>query len=135
MKQLTPEYLIDTNVLSELFKKNPHQSVLEWIKSQKHLYLSAITVEEIWYGLIYLKNKRYLELFNNLLKNHSTIFAVNEQMAIKAGEFRGHHKMKGSTRTQSDMLIASTAYLHDLVLVTRNVKDFTHCEIKIHNPF
>jgi predicted nucleic acid-binding protein len=44
-------------------------------------------------------------------------------------------RCRGIVRSQADSLIAATAYIHGKVLVTRNVKDFTECNIEILNPF
>ena len=54
---------------------------------------------------------------------------------IRAAELRAEASSRGHSRTQADMLIAASAAEHDLVLVTRNERDFQGCGIRIHNPF
>jgi toxin FitB len=48
---------------------------------------------------------------------------------------RGNFRTKGISRSQADILIAATAEIHDLILVTRNTRDFEGCNIQILNPF
>lgn len=60
---------------------------------------------------------------------------VTPEIASLAGTLRGKMRADGETRTQADMLIAATARLHDLVLVTRNERDFQGCGIRVLNPF
>jgi toxin FitB len=60
---------------------------------------------------------------------------VTTTISEYAGNLRGFHRTKGRVRHQADMLIAATAKIHDLTLVTRNTKDFDNCGIAILNPF
>ncbi len=48
---------------------------------------------------------------------------------------RGGLRTQGKTRSQADMLIAATAQIHQLTLVTRNTRDFEDCQIPVFNPF
>jgi predicted nucleic acid-binding protein len=48
---------------------------------------------------------------------------------------RGKLRNQGKTRSQADMLIAATAQIHQLTLVTRNIRDFEDCDILLLNPF
>jgi len=63
------------------------------------------------------------------------VVPVTKEIARRAGELRGELSRRGITRLQADMLIAATAQLHGLTLVTRNVRDFAECGVPLLNPF
>jgi predicted nucleic acid-binding protein len=60
---------------------------------------------------------------------------ITSDIARRAGELRGQLQANGQTRTQADMLIAATAQIHALTIITRNVRDFDGCGIGVLNPF
>jgi len=128
-------FLCDTNVLSEVMKRSPNPDVKHWLRQQEFMYLSAITVEEIYAGLAYKDAKRQREWFENLLTFRAEVLAITSSIANRCGRLRGQFRKKGIIRTQADLLIAATAYEHNLVLVTRNVRDFEDCDIQVFNPF
>ena len=61
--------------------------------------------------------------------------SITPEIAQLAGELRGGFRSQGITRSQADILIAATAKIHQLTLVTRNIWDFEGCEIALLNPF
>ncbi|HEX2879626.1 MAG TPA: PIN domain-containing protein, partial [Polyangiaceae bacterium] len=63
------------------------------------------------------------------------VLPVNARIARRCAELRSEAVSRGQQRTQADMLIAATAAEHDLVLVTRNERDFQGCGIRVCNPF
>lgn len=127
--------LCDTNIISELARPKPNEGVWIWSQQQQHLHLSTISIDELYFGLSWKPNPRIHLWLDGFLGEFCTILAVTEKVAKYAGEIRGDLQAKGETRTQADMLIAATAAVHDLTLVTRNTKDFTACGIKTLNPF
>ena len=60
---------------------------------------------------------------------------MTDQVARRAGQLRGELASRGSPHTQADMLIAATAQVHQLMLVTRNVRDFEGTAIGLLDPF
>ena len=62
-------------------------------------------------------------------------FIPIEIIARRSGLWRGEFRRQGIPRTQADLLIAATAEVHKLVLVTRNTRDFTGCGLQLFNPF
>lgn len=127
------EYLVDTNILSELFRKRPNELILDWIKNQDRIAISTITVEELEFGLRYLNNTKYLQWFHEMISTLEVV-PVCDLVALKAGELRGHFRQKGIQRTQADMIIGASALIHHLILVTLNEKDFLGMGLKIFNP-
>lgn len=128
-------YLCDTNIISELARTRPHAGVLAWAETVVSVHLSVITVEEIFYGLAWKPHARIRAWFETFLDAHCILLPVTVHIAKHGGQLRGALQARGKVRTQADMLIAATAHLHQLTLVTRNVSDFEDCAIPLLNPF
>ena len=128
-------FLCDTNILSELVRPRPNPGVVLWSQSLSRLALSAVTVEEVIYGLAWKPNPRIRAWFEGFLETYCDVLPATAEIARRAGELRGELQARGQTRSQSDMLIAATAQLHALTLVTRNSSDFEGCGIPQLNPF
>lgn len=127
--------LCDTNILGELTRLKPNPGVLSWSRSITCVTLSAITLEEIQYGLAWKPNNRVRQWFDRFTEDFCDVVPVTPEIAAHAGQLRGAFQAKGVSRTQADMMIAATAALHGLILVTRNTRDFTGCNIRLMNPF
>ena len=127
--------LADTNVLSELVKATPNAQVMRWLESVQGMALSAITLEEAHFGLAWQPSARKLALFNALVERMFAVYPVTPAIAQRGGILRGQFQAQGITRSAPDMLIAATALEHQLVLATRNVRDFTGCGVQVVNPF
>lgn len=127
-------YLCDTNVLSELARPQPNPGVLRWVSAVDQLILSAITVEELFFGLAWRPNRK-IEVWLEGLLEVSIILPVTAEIAQLGGELRGQLMAQGKPRTQADMLIAATARCHGHILVTRNTRDFLECGVKLLDPF
>lgn len=128
-------YLCDTNIISELARPQPNRGVIAWSSEVISISLSVITLEEIVYGLSAKPNPRIQAWFQNFLITYCQILPITPDIAQWAGEMRGGLRLQGITRSQADMLIAATAKIHQLTLVTRNIRDFEGCEVSLLNPF
>lgn len=128
-------FLCDTNIVSELGRRSPNAGVLSWATTVTQIYVSSITLEEISFGLAAKPNSRIQAWFAGFLEEFCIILPVTEQIGRLSGQMRGHLRQMGQQRTQADMLIAATAQVHQLALVTRNVRDFEGCNIALINPF
>ncbi|MCL2809491.1 MAG: type II toxin-antitoxin system VapC family toxin [Treponema sp.] len=135
------KYLLDTNVISEINKPNCNQNVSAFIKtvSMKEIYLSAITIGELYYGIEKLpvsKKKHDLSvwLFSNILPwFDERIIILDTDVLIEWGKLRAKSER---TLPVEDTFVAACAIVHNMFLVTRNTKDFYDIEgIKLLNPW
>jgi predicted nucleic acid-binding protein len=127
--------LADTNVISEFVKKTPDAQVMHWLQSVGLLAISAVTLEEAHFGLAWQPNARKLALFNALVERLHAVYPITPSIARRGGTLRGQFQAQGIARSAPDMLIAATAIEHQLVLATRNVRDFLGCGVQVINPF
>ena len=136
-------YLLDTCTISEMVAVKPNPNVLSWFQSQNEemLFLSIITIGEIEKGIYQLpasKKRTLLEtwLFDDLAPNfHGRILEINRKLITAWAKMIADLKMKGVVRPSFDSLIEATALHHQLILVTRNVKNFQNSQVTILNPW
>lgn len=129
------KWLCDTNVISEMFKKEPALQVIDWLAGLNEIFMSVITVEEILCGLSHKNAHKQMAWFNDFIQLRCHILPITEDIARQCGMLRGQFRQKGVIRSQADLLIAATAIQHQLTLSTRNERDFKECGIPILNPF
>lgn len=130
--------LLDTNVISELRRRRPHGAVVAWIGSvaEGDLYLSAVGLGEIQAG-IELTRRRDAAKAVEIEQWADMISAAYNVLPMESETFRLWARlMHGRSDTlYEDAMIAATAMLHELTVVTRNVGDFKHFDVKLLNPF
>ena len=127
-------YLVDTNVISELCRREPDRNVVAWAGGVSTVAISTITVEEVFFGLAWHPDTRIMAWMEAFFERHE-ILPVSSGIARSGGGMRGRLAARGMVREQADMLIAATAQAHQLILVTRNTRDFESCGIDLVNPF
>ncbi|MGD1930204.1 MAG: type II toxin-antitoxin system prevent-host-death family antitoxin [Leptolyngbyaceae cyanobacterium] len=127
--------LCDTNIISELCKPQPNQGVIAWSAEVTLLAISVITLEEIGYGLSAKPNTRIQKWFQAFLSTYCQILPITLEIAECAGELLGNLRTQGITCSPADIIIAATAQVHHLTLVTRNTRNFQNCSVQILNPF
>lgn len=136
-------YLVDTNVLSELRRKQPDARVVAWFhqRPRQSLYLSVLTLGEIRKGIARLDGAqdaaRRTLLLDWLEQELPTYFLgrvvpIDAQVADRWGRLQSD---AGRPLPAIDGLLAATALQHNLTLVTRNVKDFVGFNLDIINPW
>ncbi|HEY8262108.1 MAG TPA: type II toxin-antitoxin system VapC family toxin [Methylosinus sp.] len=131
-------YLLDTNVVSELRRAKPHGAVLAWLESvpDSSLRLSALTLGEIQAGVEKLRSRdpKKAEEIENWADQIEQTFAV---VPVDAKIFRLHARWMHARpdHCYEDALIAVTAKIHDLTVVTRNTEDFARYDIALLDPF
>ena len=107
------------------------EQALRLDSKNKYFYLLAA---EIYYGLGWKPNPRILTAVESFIAERCELVPVSPEIARRSGGMRGAFQSRGRTRSLSDMLIAATAQVHQLTLVTRNLRDFEDCAIPLLNP-
>jgi predicted nucleic acid-binding protein len=131
-------YLIDTNIVSETRKARPHGGVMAFLREagDRNLYISAVTLGEIQAGIEITREQDPAKA--------EEIEAWADQLAVTwnvlqmdAATFRVWAKLmhRRSDTLTEDAMIAATAIVHGLRVVTRNVKDFKVFGVQILNPY
>lgn len=134
------QYLLDTNIVSELVRPEPNAGVIRFLSENNNLWLSTITLHEIEYGLGLLPEGGRRAKFEQVMSEfftayHSFILPVDQQEAKNAAVMRASMKKSGKVLHLADSLIAGTASAHQLTVVTRNIKDFEGLGVGLLDPF
>lgn len=136
-------YLLDTNVISELIAKKPHQLVLDWLDAQdpNSIYLSVITIGELQKGIAKLsasarKDALQIWLTDDLLSRfQGRILLLDVEVSLAWGELVGRLAQVGRPLAALDSLIAALTLHHRCILVTRNEDDFNGTGVPVINPW
>ncbi len=136
-------YLLDTNVISELVTKQPSQKVVDWIDAidDERIYLSAITIGELKKGIEKLPASQRKELLRDWLHQElltrfgGRILAIDTAVMLTWGQFTAMLEQRGRKLPAMDSLIAALALQSGFTLVTRNEADFSDTGVTLLNPW
>lgn len=120
------KYLLDTNIVIDLFRgENEAVEVINKIGGER-IFLSAVAVAEYYVGIYRSSNRQeQIKIFENFIKKGKvTVLDINFEIAKKFGELQSDKKRKGEIKPVLDLFIAATCLVNNLVLVTKNIKDF-----------
>lgn len=131
-------YLLDTNVVSELRRPKPHGGVIAWIESVRddHLHIAAVTLGELQAGVEITREQdeakagvieawiQQVEQTWNVLPMDGRAFRILARLMHRRTD-----------DLLEDSMIAATAMVHNLIVVTRNVRDFEPLGVDTLNPF
>jgi predicted nucleic acid-binding protein len=133
-------YLLDTNVISELRKPKADKNVVAWANAviAPRLFISAITLKELETGVLRMERRDPVQgkVLRNWLKRHvmpafdARILPVDAAVALRCASLH-----VPDSANESDALIAATALVHGLTVVTRNVADFASSGVALINPW
>ena len=137
------KYLLDTCLISELIRKEPHPAVIDWLDAQdeQKLYLSVLNLGELQKGISKLtagakKDELQAWVALDLVERFAgRILDIDLATALCWGRLQGEAEQAGEKLPVMDALIAATAAAHGLVVVTRNVKDMERCKARVLNPW
>ena len=130
-------YLLDTNVLSEARRRSP--TAVAWLRAADPaaLFISVITIGEIAKGITQRARTDPVtaaslhDWLDTLQRSYSDrILVIDQAVSVAWGRL-----MAQRTRPVVDTLIAATARVHNLVVVTRNVADFADCGVDVVDPW
>lgn len=135
-------WLLDTNVVSEAMRPRPDRRVMTWIgaQSKDDLGISDITLAELRYGAANSLDRtrrdrfeRWLSSISELFREHTLPLSVDilTDWLTLARTLRAH----GRPQSAPDLLIASTARVYALTIVTRNVRGFAGTGIVVYDPW
>ena len=133
-------FLVDTNVVSELTRTAPDANVMSFLSEPHDLWLSAVVVHELEFGLLLLPHGRRRDVLRAALSGiiadyQDRILPVDRAGAEWAARFRTQAHRAGRVLDLGDALIAGTARAHDLSVATRNVTDFNGLDVDVTNPW
>jgi len=140
---VTPGWLLDTNILSELRRPKPERKVLAFIAAQPLdlLYLSAVTLAEIRFGIELVTDATKRAALNDWLAHkvrpmfEQRILPVTEDIMFKWRLLVEDGRQAGHTFSQPDLIIAATALQHGLTVVSRDTNDYERTRVSVFNPW
>ena len=132
---------LDTNVLSETFRKAPNEAVIAWlVRHDAELALSTVTIAEIAYGIQKIRPDQRADRLEQGLGDWrrrfaDRIFGLTEEAALAYGEIMGAAVRQGRTMSAPDGMIAAIARVNGGRLATRNLTDFETTGLDLISPW
>lgn len=131
-------YLLDTNVVSELRRPRPHGGVVAWLDGipDDQLHLAAVTLGELQAG-VEITREQDTDKADEIERWLEQVEATWNVLAMDGKAFRVWARLmhRSADELVEDAMIAATAIVHDLIVVTRNLRDFEPLGVKTLNPF
>ena len=136
-------FLLDTNVVSETIRPRPDKTVLDWIEAQAptDLFLAAQTIGELVRGARKVKEQARRERFERWIEQDlarqfdGRVLPFDGRTAAVWGRLMGDGDRAGRPPAAADAQIAAVAIQHDLIIVTRYVKDLRNFDIQLFDPW
>jgi len=128
------KYLVDANVLSETTKPQPAEQVVQWLRQHEaEIAIDPIILGEIRLGILLLPSshrRRKLELWFGEFIETIHCLPWDAVTSLRWARLLAELRTKGRSMPVKDSLIAATALVHGLTIVTRNVRDFSHSGLR-----
>jgi toxin FitB len=132
-------FLVDANVLSEPTKPSPNSRVVEWLRAnERDIAVDPIILGELRFGILLLrrgKKRSELEHWFDAIVAHLHCIAWEGETGLRWAQLLAELRGNGRSMPIKDSLIAATALLHNLAVVTRNRTDFEKAGVRIIDPF
>ena len=133
------KYLVDANVLSEPTKPVPDSTVVEWLRrNEREITVDPIILGEVCFGILLLpegKRRASLEQWFNAGVQQLHCLPWEAETGLRWAQLLANLRAAGRAMPVKDSLIAATALVHNLTVVTRNRADFEKAGVKIVDPF
>lgn len=131
-------YLLDTNVISELRRPRPHGAVVAWLREvpDSDLYISAATIGELQAG-VEMTREQDSEKAAEIEAWLERVADTYNVLPMDARTFRSWARLmhRQPDNLIEDAMIAATAAVHNLTVVTRNIRDFKRFGVTTLDPF
>lgn len=135
--------ILDTNVVSEPLRPRPNARVTDWLDTQnpKTLYLTSITLGELWYGVAVLPDGQRKRTLQRRLKDDflplfaGRILPFSEDAAVEFAELQAAVRAQGRPLPLADAMIAAITRQQGYTLATRNIHDFEHAGVPLIDPW
>jgi predicted nucleic acid-binding protein len=133
------KYLVDANVLSEATRPDPQPVVIEWLQqNERAIVVDPVILGEIRFGILLLprgKRRTALEHWFDAGVRRVHCLPWDAQTGLRWATLLASLRARGHAMPIKDSLIAATALVHGLVVVTRNESDFERAGAEVMNPF
>lgn len=132
---MLPSALLDTDILSELFKEHPkvNARAVEYLREHTHLTISHIQKYEVLKGLKAKKADKQIALFKRFCAKNDML-SITDDAIEKASEIYASLKLTGNLISDADIFVAAIAISNNLVLVTNNTNHFNRIKgLKLDN--
>ena len=131
-------YLVDANVLSEPTKKLPNAKVVEWLRNnERDIAVDPIILGELRFGILLLRKRRRnsLERWFDAGVQRLCCLPWEAETGLRWAQLLASLRTTGRAMPIKDSLIAATALVHGLTVVTRNRVDFEKAGLGMIDPF
>jgi hypothetical protein len=133
------KYLIDANVLSEITKPEPQIRVTDWLRGhERQIVVDPIVLGEIRFGIHLVSSvarRRRLEQWFDEVIQTIRCLPWQAKTGLRWAKLLAELRAAGKSMPIKDSLIAATALVHNLTIVTRNKRDFLNAGVKVIDPF
>jgi predicted nucleic acid-binding protein len=136
-------WLLDTNILSELRRRKPERKVIAFVAGQPldRLFVSTVTFAEIRFGIELLPDANLRTELKHWLAHkvrpmfEQRVLQISEDIMLKWRLLVEDGRKSGHTFSQPDLIIAATALHHGFTVVSRDVDEYTKARVPLFNPW
>lgn len=133
-------FLLDTNVISEVVRSEPHPRVIAFLEEETELWMSTIALHELEFGVRRLapgrrRDRLHRAVSRALAQYRDRLLPPGRLEAVEAAILRARAAQEGRVLKLADALIAGTARTNGLAVATRNTRNFDSLDIVVVNPW